>query len=153
VGGCRFDGGAVLVRHVSVALRLTLLQRNSLARSRVRKRSFIITKSRICFQSTVDTSEIVVRRVSFQIHVLNLCYYNILGPRSLACSMKSLGEARKKSRSRLFPSFTYSSRHGNSLFSIPLKGNGRFYHHESLTSVTIYSQRHKLSSLYLRPWL
>ena len=92
----------MLVRHVSVALRLTLLQRNSLARSRVRKRSFIITKSRIRFQSTVDTSEIVVRRVSFQIHVLNLCYYNILGPRSLAWhAMKSLGEKEIEALSEL----------------------------------------------------
>ena len=65
VGGCRFDGGAVLVRHVPVALRL--LQRNSLARPTVRKRGFIITKSRIRFQTIVNTSEIVVRAVSFQI--------------------------------------------------------------------------------------
>jgi hypothetical protein len=40
VGGCRFDGGAVLVRHVSRRAKVTA--RNSLARSRVRRRSFII---------------------------------------------------------------------------------------------------------------
>jgi hypothetical protein len=95
----------MLVRHVAVALRL--LQRNSLARSRVCKRSFIITKSRTRFQITVNTPEIVVRAVSFQIiswgnSMFSICYYNILGPRSLACyALKSLGEKEIEALSEL----------------------------------------------------